>query len=206
MHPDSLLRSDPVPVEVILPVPIPSVTDPHSSARWYPMVAGLPILLGLVSGCTTPIPSSEMLPQHDFYDALVPGQYQDGIYVRSAQVAKDVGGSYFSVTPEAFKTALISTLRQADLYANQDNARYVLDATFKAMKVPVFGLNMTAKTTIDYTLIQQSNGVVVFQDTMTLPCTKTFTDAFSGEVRARMASGCAVGENLTHAVKVLTTH
>lgn len=143
-----------------------------------------------------------MLPQFDFYDQVSPEKFEDKLFIRNVDVAKGVGGQ-IPVTPEAFRAALTSSLRQADLYSRQEEAEYFLDAYVVEMKQPMFGFNMTATTTADYT-VYSKNESVVFQEQVSVPCTKTMGDAFNGEVRIRMASGCSVGENITHLVKVLS--
>ena len=160
----------------------------------------LPLLL--LSACTAPLTSQEMSPQFDFYDQLTPTTFEDKISVRNIEVAKGVGGA-MPVTPEEFRAALTASLRQADLYSKEEEAKFFIDAHVVDMKQPYFGFNMTATTTADYTVYNEKDSVV-FQEQVSVPCTKTMGDAFNGEVRARMASGCSVGENITHLIKVLS--
>ena len=159
----------------------------------------------LLSGCAMPMKSQEMLPQFDFYDQLDAKKYQDSISVRDVTVNDGVGG-LSPVTASEYKSALVSALRQADLYCKEGEARYYLDANMSDMEQPFIGFNMTAKTTASYKIYKVKGGDAVFSETLTLPCTKTISDAFDGAVRARLASGCSVGENITHLIKILSQH
>jgi len=161
------------------------------------------VLCCVLSACAAPLKSQEMLPQYDFYDQLGAKTFQDAVSIRNVDVAKGVGG-VSPVTPEEYRAALVSAFRQADLYGKEDSAKYALDAFISEMNQPVFGFNMTATTTANYKVFRNSDNELVYEDTLALPCTKTISDAFDGALRIRMASGCSVGENITHLIKVLS--
>lgn len=162
----------------------------------------LGLSLFLLSACAVPMKSQEMMPQFDFYDSVKSKKFEDNIYVRNIEVAKGVGGMS-PVTPEEYRAALVSAFRQADLYAPEGEAKYALDAVMTEMKQPAFGFNLTATASANYTLEQALNGKTVFSQTVAVPCTKGVGDAFDAAIRLRLASGCAVGENITHLIKVI---
>lgn len=156
-----------------------------------------------LSACAIPLKSQEMLPQFDFYDELDAQKFENSIFIRNVDVAKGVGG-VSPVTPEEYRAALVSSFRQADLYSKEEKAKYALDAAMTDMKQPMFGFNLTATATADYEVIKKSNDSKVLSESVSVPCTKTMGDAFDGAVRLRLASGCAVGENITHLIKVIS--
>jgi len=157
----------------------------------------------ILSGCAVPLKSQEMIPQFDFYDSVEANKYEDNIFVRNVDVAKGVGGMT-PMTPEEYRAALVASFRQADLYETEDKAKYVLDAYMSEMKQPAFGFNLTVTATSEYKLFKQSNDDLVFNEQVAVPCTRGIGDAFDAAIRLRMASGCAVGENITHAIKVIS--
>ena len=160
------------------------------------------ILLSL-SACAPPMRSQEMMPQFDFYDSLKENKYEDNIYIRNVEVAKGVGGAS-PVTPEEYRQALVFAFRQADLYEKQEEAEYSLDAHMTEMDQPLMGFNMTVTAKADYSLYSISNNNLVFKESVSVPCTKGLGDAFDGGQRLRLTSGCAVGENITHLIKVIS--
>ena len=165
------------------------------------------LLMGLVllslSACAAPMQSQEMMPQFDFYDSIKENKYEDNIYIRNVEVAEGVGGAS-PVAPEEYRQALVFAFRQADLYEKQGEAQYVLDAYMTEMDQPFMGFNMTVTAKADYSLYNKSNNNLVFQESVSVPCTKGIGDAFDGAQRLRLTSGCAVGENITHLIKVIS--
>jgi hypothetical protein len=157
----------------------------------------------LLSGCAVPLKSQEMLPQFDFYDSLKSKKFEDNIFVNNVDVAENVGGQT-PVTPEEYKITLVSSFRQADLYAPENDAKYFLDAYMSEMNQPVFGFNLTVTSVADYKVFRKSDKKLMFSETISVPCTKGFGDAFDAALRLRLASGCAVGENITHVIKVIS--
>ena len=156
-----------------------------------------------LSACAVPLKSQEMMPQFDFYDSLEKNKFEDNIFVRTVDVEKGVGGAS-PVTPEEYRKALVASFRQADLYAPEDEAKYVMDTVMTDMEQPIMGFNMTVTATAQYDVLKASNESNVFSENVSVPCTKGIGDAFDGAIRLRLASGCAVGENITHVIKVIS--
>ena len=164
-------------------------------------LALLTILL-FVSGCAMPLKSGELAPSFDFYDQLEDTHFEDAVYVRDVTVSESVTGT-FTIPPEELRAALIVALRQAVIYRKLDDSQYYLNVHMAALDQPVFGFNMTATATIEYSVHKNDDDDIVYRESLTLPCTKTMADAFNGSIRARLANGCAVGENITHFIKSL---
>ena len=166
------------------------------------------ILIALMlslSACAVPLKSQEMSPQYDFYDTVSSKKFDDSIFIRNVDVPKAIGGAS-PVTPEEFKAALISAFRQADYYETPEKAKYALEAVMTEMKQPFMGFNLTVTATTDYKIFKVKNDELVFSETIAVPCTKGMGDAFDAAYRLRLASGCAVGENITHFIKLLSTY
>jgi hypothetical protein len=72
------------------------------------------------------------------------------------------------------------------------------------MKQPIMGFNMTVTASAEYKIYRKSNDRFVHEESVSVPCTKGIGDAFDATIRLRLASGCAVGENITHLIKVIS--
>lgn len=158
-----------------------------------------------LGACAQPLGSFEMMPKTQTFDALDSSRKFSKSITAGSITAKDKLGGIAPVVSEQYRESVISSLRQAGWYTTPENAKYVLDAQMLEIDQPSFGFSFTVKTTASYLLKGKDSGSVVYKDTLTLPCTKTISDAFNAEVRLRMATGCAVGENTTHFLKVLAT-
>lgn len=162
----------------------------------------LPVLF--LIGCAPAMNSAEMMPKTKLYDQLGESKFTGALVVRKADVQKGLGGATGNVTPEAYKEALISSVRQAGLYAKNGKEKYAVDAYLKQLDQPIFGFNFTVKATADYTITNLKNDKIVYQQTLTLPCTVLFAEEFVADIRLRRATGCAIGENITHFLKTIS--
>lgn len=154
-------------------------------------------------GCAPALQSGEMMPKSKVYDQLGSSKFDQSLIVDKVGVKEGAGG-IAPITAEGYKEALISSLRQAGLYAKQGKEKFSLNADLKEVDQPVIGFNFTVKTTADYRITNLKNGKVVYQKGLTLPCTILFAEEFIGEIRLRRATGCSVGENITHFLKTIT--
>lgn len=157
-----------------------------------------------LGACAPSLNMYEMMPKSQTFDALGENKaLNKNIAVGEVVADKGIGG----VTPidsEQYKESIVFALRQAGWYADQNKAQYILDAHLMKVDQPFVGFDMTVKTTAEYTLKKKGSGKVAYHDTLTLPCTTRFAEAFNGEIRLRMATACSVGENTTHFLKTLS--
>jgi len=116
---------------------------------------------------------------------------------------KGLGGPA-PVIAEEYKEALALALRQAGWYTADATPAYTLNAKMIKIDQPFIGFNFTVKATAQYSLVRVKGGDVVYEETLTLPCTVMFAEAFDGIIRLRRATACSVGENITHLLNVLS--
>lgn len=161
----------------------------------------LVIAVVLLSGCAIPIKGAEMTPKTSAYDGLS-SKLDRKINVGDVTAAPNLGPTFTVLGPD-YKEALIMATRMAGWYST-DPATYTLNANMSKLDQPSIGFTFTVKSTAHYTLINNKSGNVVFEDTLTLPCTVTFSEEFMGDLRLRRATGCSVGENITHLLKTLS--
>lgn len=160
----------------------------------------------ILAGCAIPMESREMQPQFDFYDTVDPQKFRDAIYIRDVEVEEGLGGAS-PVLDEEFRDVLISSFRKAHLLEEEEEkAAYIMDARMVEMDQPITllsGFNLIVSTAATYSVYRQPDGGVIFEETVRVPCTRGLGDAYDSEIRLRLASGCAVGENITHIINLL---
>jgi hypothetical protein len=154
--------------------------------------------------CAPALESYEMMPKAAVYDTLPDNNtFAKNIAVTNVIADDGMGGATAPITSENYKQAIVSALRQAGWYNNGDNARFHLEAHLVEVDQPMVGFSFTVKTRASYVLTENKTGKVFYNDTITMPCTVTMSEALVGEVRLRKATSCAVGENITHLLKVI---
>jgi hypothetical protein len=157
----------------------------------------------LLVGCAPALQSGEMMPKSKIFDQLGSSKFDNSIIANKIE-AKAGAGGIAPITSDAYKEALIASLRQAGLYSKQGKEKYALDAYLKEVDQPIIGFNFTVKTTADYTITNVKSGKVAYKESLTLPCTVLFAEEFLAEVRLRRATACSVAENITHFLKTIT--
>ena len=162
----------------------------------------------VLSACGSPgvATSRDLMPQFDFYDQVDANTFKRSIVIESVTVSDAVRGKipgHIDVSSDALHGALRDALRYSELYEKGERASYVLTAQLLDLQQPTIGFNLTASSTIHYSLRHTATDQIVFEETINIPCSKTTNDAFDGLVRARMASSCAIGENITHFIQAI---
>jgi hypothetical protein len=159
----------------------------------------------LVSACAPVLSGPEMAPKSSLYDSLSsPKSLAKNIQIDNVTAEKGLGGMTAPVTADQYSEALTSSLRQAGWYSGSGNSKYLLTAHLMEIDQPVIGFSFTVTAKAQYTLSERKTGKVRYDDVLTLPCTVTMSEAFVADVRLRKATACAVGENITHFLKVLS--
>jgi hypothetical protein len=157
----------------------------------------------LLTACAPSLTSFEMMPKASVFDQIgSKPALNRNINIGTATVTPGIGG-VAPISDEEFKSALVLAMRQAGWYG--DKGKYQLDAHLLELDQPIIGFSFTVHSKIEFTLKQRANGKTVYHDILSLPCTVQFAEAFDGQMRLRKATACAVGENITHLLKVLNS-
>jgi hypothetical protein len=126
------------------------------------------------------------------------------INLRDVRVVENAGGYVAPVTEPAYRDALDNALFTSNLGARAgDDADFMLDANLLAVDVDSFGFSLTTDTKASYKLSNKSN-VVVYEETISIPYTAEFGEAFDGTERARLSAAKAIRENITHLIRVIS--
>jgi hypothetical protein len=170
---------------------------------WPLLAAGLMAL----AGCATPAQMAGMVP--DEFDAA--RAHADSPFRASVTVERVGGGEapdpmmvYSAVGGEQLEGALREALMKFDyLSADDERARFRLQAFLVDMRRPGVGLTLTATALVRYKLTRASDGSVIYDDVLTASATRTVDDAFVGVERARMAVEGAIRTNIAEFLAAL---
>lgn len=156
----------------------------------------------VLTGCDKPYKAADLSPQSAIY-ARMDNHTQLSSNIMLGQITVPPGmGSITPVTVEPFTGALMAALQQAGWYGS--SGAYTLSSKIIDIEHPVFGLNYTVKAKIEYMLTENSTGAIKFHDTLVLPCTVMYAEVRNSSKRAEKATACAIKENITHLLNVLS--
>jgi len=127
-------------------------------------------------------------------------------FKNSIELGSVIGGteSFWgpNVTPDLFKKSLGQSIENAGLKALSNQGKFVLNAAFSGVKSPTFALTFYAKAQVHYTLIEKKSKVVLLDETIDTQSEATFSDAFWGSDRSRLAKERTIKQNFK---KLLTS-
>ena len=106
------------------------------------------------------------------------------------------------ISNEDFKQALKASLKSQGLFS--DNGKYLLSAHLVKVDQPMFGLDFTVTTHIEYQLTNKETNEVVFKELVVTPYTATMGDAFMGIERLRLANEGSGKKNIKNLLSELT--
>ena len=90
------------------------------------------------------------------------------------------------ISSEAFSGAVKNSLKSQGLLS--DNGRYQLQIKMLKTDQPIFGMNLTVTTKVNYILTDKTNHSIVLNETIEAPYTATVEDAFVAAQRLRLAN------------------
>jgi hypothetical protein len=102
-----------------------------------------------------------------------------------------------------FTNAVKSSLSAHGLFS--DTGRFVLKINLINVEQPLFGIDMTVITYIRYRLTDLQTTMTIFDETIIASYTATFSDAFLGTDRLKMANEGSGKENIKGLIEKLET-
>lgn len=107
------------------------------------------------------------------------------------------------ISNEAFKAAVEMSLSSQGLLS--ENGRYQLKVKLAEVDQPMFGLDLTVTTHVNYILIDSKTDKVIFDDIIVSPYTATIGDAFVAVQRLRLANEGSGKKNIEGLIKKLSS-
>jgi hypothetical protein len=153
------------------------------------------IMAVFACGCASPAKVSRMRAQA----VLVPREQPFSVGVE-AQGGKETNPALNSeISNDSFAEAIRNSIIKFGVFRSvvtTDNGDYLLKAQIFDDEKPMFGLDMTMKMSVDWTIIHTSTQKIVFETTTYKSFTATMGDALVGITRLRLAEEGAARENI----------
>jgi hypothetical protein len=170
----------------------------------------LSLLLTLVaalalSGCASPARIDQMTANSTTQQRIAPTPLRTNVAVTDVTGGKETNPMWISnVGNSEFEQALEASLRDVGLLANgKQGGQYKLVAHLESVDQPFGGFDMTVTVNVTYTLVERASGKDVFSRRISMPFTATFSSAFAGTERLRLANEGAVRANITKLIEEL---
>lgn len=156
------------------------------------------LLLAGLTGCASPARVEQMVAKTPPAQRIASTPMRSNIAVRDVSGGKETNPMWVSnVGNSEFEQALEASLREAGLLSGgKQLGKYTLVAHMEKVDQPFAGLDMTVTVTVNYILIERASGKEVMNKRIAVPFTATFSDAFSGVERLRVANEGAIRMNI----------
>ena len=158
--------------------------------KW--LLLSIPVVF--VFGCASPAKMENMIyHSKDFrsYDQALKNQ----VDLKATAGGEKTNPLWTSeISTEAFSEAVKSSLKSQDFFS--EGGRYHLQVNMKKTDQPMFGMNLTVTTFVNYILTDSSNNTVILNETIEAPYTATVGDSFAAVKRLRLANEGSGKENI----------
>jgi hypothetical protein len=174
--------------------------NPHSSSRCTLFrMRAVPFLaaLVLIAGCASPITHEAMVPT----GVVIGKKHQETVRLDVAGGADTAEGS--GVSNAALEAALNQAINESKLFSQVVKGKggdFILTANVFSLNQPMFGMAMTVKMEVGWTLTRASDNRNVWQEAIRSEHTSTPGEAFAGVTRVRLATEGAVKNNIAEAM------
>nr|WP_314627034.1 hypothetical protein [uncultured Noviherbaspirillum sp.] len=156
--------------------------------------------LFLVGGCASPPMQEAMVPTN----VAIAKKHPESVRLNVAGGADAESG--LGVSNEALEAALTQAISESKLFSQVVKGKggdYVLTANVFNVNQPMFGMAMTVKMEVGWTLQRASDDKTVWQEAIRSEHTSTPGEAFAGVTRVRLATEGAVRNNIAEAMSKL---
>ena len=162
------------------------------------------LVIALLGGCATGARVENMEVAGQPAQRIAPTPLRQQIAVGEVSGANEDNRLWQSIVGNAeFASALKNSLRATGLLAAGPAAHYTLSAQLIEIDQPFVGINMTVSAKVSYTVIEQSSGKMLWQQTLVTPYTALFGDSLYGLERLRLANEGAIRSNLSQLIDAL---
>ena len=176
---------------------------PHPAARrtlfglrTVPFLAAL----ALIAGCASPITHEAMVPT----GVVIGKKHQETVRLNVAGGADAADG--LPISNAALEAALNQAINESKLFSQVVKGKggdFLLAANVFNVHQPMFGMAMTVKIEVGWTLKRASDDKTVWQEAIRSEHTSTPGEAFAGVTRVRLATEGAVRNNIAEAMSKL---
>jgi len=154
----------------------------------------------LISGCASPPTQEGMVPT----GMVISKKHPETVRLDVAGGADAAtGAAGIAVSNAALETALNQAITESKLFSQVvrgNGGDFFLTANVFSVNQPMFGMAMTVKMEVGWTLKRASDGKTVWQEAIRSEHTSTPGEAFAGVTRVRLATEGAVKNNIAEAI------
>jgi PBP1b-binding outer membrane lipoprotein LpoB len=162
------------------------------------------ILVLLLAGCASPVERSAMVPKALVVGATHP---QTVKVLTLTEKGDDSEKKPESAFDENFKGAIEDAITQSKIFSSIVQGKdgdYELTVKSVKLNAPSFGLTFTVEIENTWTLTRVSDKSIALNTNVKSSGTATFSDAFSGNTRIRLAGARSVQDNINQGVKLIS--
>ena len=173
-----------------------------STCRTRFKIAAVPFLavLFLIGGCASPPAQDAMAPT----GVVISKKHPETVRLNVGGGLDAAAG--IAVPNAALEAALNQAINETKLFSQVvkgNGGDFVLTATVFSVNQPMFGMAMTVKVEVGWTLKRSSDDKTIWQEAIRSEHTSTPGEAFAGVTRVRLATEGAVKNNIAEAVSKL---
>jgi hypothetical protein len=160
------------------------------------------VIFGLLGGCASPARIDQMTVVPKTATAVANAAWKNQIATKELTGGSETNPLWTSqVSSQDFKNALEKSLEAAGLLASGESGKYYLITHLVNLDQPLFGLDMKVTGNVKYSVVERLSGRIVFEKTISIPFTATFSDAFIAIERLRIANEGAIKANIARFIE-----
>ena len=151
----------------------------------------------LVGGCASPITHEALVPT----TMVIGKKHPETVRLSVSGGAATSEG--LAISNAALESALHQAIDGSKLFSQVvkgNGGDYILTANVFSVNQPMFGMAMTVKMEVGWTLARASNSKIVWQEAIRSEHTSKPGEAFAGVTRVRLATEGAVKNNIAEAL------
>ena len=169
----------------------------------YLKIALISLAIITLGGCATGAKLENMTyTDSSYFEKTFDSELKNDVQVSQVTGGEKTNPAWTSeISNDAFKGALKNSLKSQGLYS--ESGKYALSAQLIRVDQPLFGLDFTVTTNINYKLIDTTSNQVLINETIIAPYTATVGDAFIAIERLRLANEGSGKENIKFLMKKL---
>ena len=161
------------------------------------ILAALAVVV-VISGCAS---GAKVEGMSVFVDAAVANAktpLKNNVAVKDVTGGQETNPAWKSnIASSDFEQALESSLRSAGLLSGgKPFGSHFLTVNLEKVDQPFIGISMTVTATVNYVLTERASGKNIYSKSISLPYTASFSDAFAGYERLRLANEGAAKVNI----------
>ncbi len=155
-----------------------------------------------LTGCASQMTHQEMTPP----PVAAAKQHPQSVNVTVLKNAKE-DPVMATIAADQLATALTDAINTSKTFASVKAAGgdYQLSVQIYNLQYPMFGISMTSKIEIGWTLKRADTGAVAWQEMITTEHTTGGTEAFAGAERLKMSVAGAIRKNISTGLQRIST-